>query len=199
MVRNMMEKINFKNMLLIWAIMRNKERFFKLIMGTGVNINKKIYGYTPVECACIYQNIPAVKILAAAGCKLNYRGSIICHVLAEWNQYNTLRALVKRGLDVNMRDRNGRTGLHWAAEKGNVESVEVLLESGADVNAADGDGMTPLAIACMDGEYEIASALLKYGADANCRDSEGLTPLCHAKAKQRRNIQKLLLANGAEF
>lgn len=169
------------------------------MMGTDVDINKKIYSFTPVECACIYQNIPAIKLLVMAGCKLNYRGSIVCHVLAEWNQYNTLKWLVKRGLDVNVRDCNGRTGLHWAAEKGSVESAEVLLESGADVNVVDGDDMTPLIIACMDGEYKIVSALLRYAADVNCRDSEGLTPLYHAKAKQRKNIQRLLMVNGAKF
>lgn len=198
-MRNKKDKMDFKYMLLVWAIMKNKMRFLNFIIGTDVDINKKIYGFTPVECACIYQNITAIKLLVAAGCKLNYRGSIVCHVLAEWNQYKDLKWLVKKGLDVNVRDCNGRTGLHWAAEKGSVESVEVLLDSGADVNVMDGDNMTPLTIACMDGEYEIIELLLKCGANVNCQDGEGHTPLYHAKEKQRKNIQQLLLTNGANL
>lgn len=182
------------NSLLVRAAIKNKTKLLKFAIQMGADIDKKVYGFTPVECACIYQNDQAIKILVESGCRLNDNGSIICHVLAEWNRYRILKGLVKKGLDVNMRDCNGRTGLHWAVEKGSTESVAVLLESGADVNVTDRDNMTPLMIACIDGNYEIAALLLKYGAAVNCRDSEGHTPLFYAKEKQWRNIQRLLLA-----
>lgn len=34
-------------------------------------------------------------------------------------------------------------------------------------------------------------------ANVNCQDGEEHTPLYHAKEKQRKNIQQLLLSNGA--
>lgn len=190
--------VDVKSMFLMQAVIKNNIKLLKFAVKMGADINKKVYGYTPIECACIYQNNQAIKVLAALGCKLNYSGSIICHVLAEYDQYNILKALVRKGLDVNRKDRNGKTGLHWAAEKGCVKSVAVLLESGADVNVMDEENMSPLAIACINGNYEVADLLIKYNADVNCRDGEGRTSLFYAKAKQLKKIQQLLLVNGAD-
>lgn len=191
-------RIDCKSLFLIWAIMKNKTNLVKLLIEKNVDINKKICGFTPIECACIYQNSQMIKYMVEAGCKLNYKRSTICHILAEYDQYNILKELVKRGLDVNKRDCSGRTGLHWAAEKGNVQSVSVLLSSGANVDAVDGDDMTPLIIACIDGNYAVVVLLINYGANINYRDREGHTPLFHAKARQRKNIQRFLLMNGAD-
>lgn len=190
--------VDIKSRLLVWAAIKNKTKLLKFVIKMGADIDKKVYGYTPIESACIYQNNQIIKILVKSGCKLNYSGSIICHLLAEYDQYNILSGLVKKGLEVNMRDENGRTGLHWAAEKGNVRCTAILAESGADLNIKDRNGMAPLTIACINGNYEAAVILLKHNAEVNCRDSEGHTPLFHAKIKQRKMIQELLLANGAD-
>ena len=45
------------------------------------------------------------------------------------------------GGDVNAKDDDGRTPLHYAASK---EIAELLIASGADVNAKTDDGETPL-------------------------------------------------------
>jgi len=41
--------------------------------------------------------------------------------------------LIEKGADVNARDIDGNTPLHWAANFGNVESINLLLKAGADV------------------------------------------------------------------
>ena len=65
---------------------------------------------------------------------------------AAW-QGQALTVRMRLGLgevDVNARDRAGRTPLHMAAMRGHREMAEVLLSNGALVNACDGDGWTPL-------------------------------------------------------
>ena len=52
--------------------------------------------------------------------------------------------LLEKGADVNAKNNDGWTPLHWASENGHEAIVSLLLEKGADVNAKDNDGETPL-------------------------------------------------------
>ncbi|XP_060208287.1 potassium channel AKT1-like isoform X1 [Lycium barbarum] len=70
-----------------------------------------------------------------------------------------LRQLLKRGMDPNESDSNGRTVLHIAASKGSVECILLLLDFGADPNRKDSEGNVPLWDAMM-GKHEAAIKLL---------------------------------------
>src|SRR4051794_41944959 len=48
-------------------------------------------------------------------------------------------------VDVDSKDKDGRTPLSWAAEKGHEAEVKMLLDTGkVDVDWKDEDGRTPL-------------------------------------------------------
>ena len=51
---------------------------------------------------------------------------------------------IAAGADVNAKDENGVTPLHWAETE---EIAELLIAKGADVNARTGSGETPLDLA----------------------------------------------------
>ena len=73
-----------------------------------------------------------------------------------------------RAADLNVRDHEGQTPLHWLASKlGSAQDVRVadwLIQSGADVNATDERGLTPLDLAEVRGTEELA-ALLRAAAE----------------------------------
>jgi ankyrin repeat protein len=53
---------------------------------------------------------------------------------------------VEKGADVNARDKNDGTPLHYAVARGHLSVVEFLIEKGADLNARNRYGKTPLNI-----------------------------------------------------
>lgn len=64
-------------------------------------------------------------------------------------------------IDINERDRDGRTALHWASERGYVEIAGALLAvEGIDVNIRDRDKQAPLHLAAANGHVEIMKLLL---------------------------------------
>ncbi|KAG5596658.1 hypothetical protein H5410_037890 [Solanum commersonii] len=70
-----------------------------------------------------------------------------------------LSQLLKKGMDANESDSNGRTVLHLAASKGSVECILLLLDFGSDPNRIDSEGNVPLRDA-MVGKHEAAIKLL---------------------------------------
>lgn len=60
--------------------------------------------------------------------------------------------LQQEGNSVKKLTHDGRTYLHWAANKGNVELVKILLEKGADINLSDDKGAIPIAFAAANGQ-----------------------------------------------
>ena len=47
----------------------------------------------------------------------------------------SVRAFLKKGLDVNEAQGDGSTALHWAAIKGDAEMAQMLIYAGANVRA----------------------------------------------------------------
>ena len=85
---------------------------------------------------------------------------------------------IKKGDDVNAaRERDGRTPLHAAAQRGHKRVVAVLLNDGASVDSRDNEGNTPLHLAAANGHDDTVRALLSDGADATSRNNADRTPL----------------------
>jgi ankyrin repeat protein len=108
------------------------------------------------------------------------------------------RALIKQGVDVNAREADGTTALHWAVRSDDQEMVETLLRTGANVQAVNRYGVTPLALAATNGNAGILQALLKAGADPNAASPEGETALMTAAKTGDRDSVAALLDYGAD-
>lgn len=78
----------------------------------------------------------------------------------------TIKYLIGQpGNTVDKLTHDGRTYLHWAANRGNAEVVEYLLNKGAKVNILDSHGTTPLLFAAASGQpnTKIYDLLLAHG------------------------------------
>ncbi|DAZ96082.1 TPA: hypothetical protein N0F65_005860 [Lagenidium giganteum] len=98
-----------------------------------------------------------------------------------------VKRAIKNGCDLNTKDDEGRTMLHWAVDRSQTEIVETLLESGALPNEQDEDGMTPLHYAVSCELEDMVRLLMKHGASPTVEDNDGETPL-DAASEEIRSI-----------
>ena len=110
-------------------------------------------------------------------------------------------ALIQTGADVNAKDPEGFTPLHFAfvyKPSSLKKIIQLLLSSGADPNAATTiSGYTPLHFACkLTDDGTLAGLLIQAGADVNRanKDDAGCTPLHFS---MHPDISTVLLEAGA--
>lgn len=115
-----------------------------------------------------------------------------------------LRSLLSRHANIELRDTEQRTALHYAAELGSSESVAILLNAGADANVADVIGLTPLFVATLEiwslsEMSKIVSLLKEHGADLEAKDQSGKTTLYYAVELHSTTALDALLKSGAKY
>ncbi len=108
-----------------------------------------------------------------------------------------LNYLAKKGADVNARNTDGDTAMHFAGRSGHVEAVLKLAEWKAKVNVKNIQGETPLHCAVRAGYPDVVAEMIKLGADVNAADQGGMTVLMAAITAKyddyKENIVELLL------
>ena len=96
------------------------------------------------------------------------------------NQIKAVNERLKSGgkEDVNLKDKNGNTGLHLACEKGLTDMVKLLVRYSARIDDKNNcPGWTPLHFAAYEGHVEIVEFLVHVaGAKPNVTDNQGDTP-----------------------
>lgn len=88
------------------------------------------------------------------------------HFATVYSWEGMVTVLLAAGAEVDARDLNGETPLHWAAGRNrNPAVVAELVEAGADLTARDSDGNTPLHASRSNWNPAVAHLLLELGAD----------------------------------
>src|SRR5262245_56431118 len=109
-----------------------------------------------------------------------------------------VRALLQKHIDVNAREGDGATALHWAVYGDDEAIVKLLVLAGADVNAANDLAITPLYLASVNGNASITRLLLDKGARVDAASETGVTPLMEAARVGSTETVRLLLDLGAD-
>jgi ankyrin repeat protein len=140
-----------------------------------------------------------IVLLAVAGLTAGGNESRLIDAVKAGNDA-AVRALLKTpsgARDVNAREVDGTTALHWAARADDAATAKLLLEAGANASAANRYGVTPLALAATNGSAAMIEMLLGAGADAHTAMSRGETVLMRAARTGNPDAVKLLIAHGA--
>ena len=126
----------------------------------------------------------------------------------EKNKHQVLQKMLLLGSDPNIKDSNGWTALHYAAQNGDFESVQILIDKKADINAFSNNGRTPLHLAAKMNRKNIVRYLLdkileKYKGDSqkyiNTKDEHGCTPIHLAAKEGNKECLEILLSKGADL
>lgn len=113
--------------------------------------------------------------------------------------YQTVRALIDAGADVNAVDQYDMTPLMWAARRKNLAAMECLIDAGANLDAQDGAERTALHHAVLYSHAAVAELLLKRGCNQELKQMHGCTALDLAKSSQKpEELARLLFAYGAK-
>jgi ankyrin repeat protein len=125
------------------------------------------------------------------------RGMTSLHHAAYLNDPEAVRAELRRGIPVDVRDDGGWTPLHWSIDMAQAwgepeQVVSLLLEAGASPNSVDNSGFSVLMMVCGRNNARILEQLIKAGAGINLRSAE-TTPLHEAaRGNFTEGIQRLL-------
>jgi len=112
-----------------------------------------------------------------------------------------VRQLLRDGADVNVKQGDGMTALHWAAEIGNAKLVDMLVYAGAYVDAGTRIGQyTPLHIASREGHADIVRLLIAAGANVDAATTNsGAMPIHLGAASGNADTVTALIAGGADI
>ena len=104
-----------------------------------------------------------------------------------------VRALIKERADINARQGDGATALHWAVHLDDSDLVSLLISAGAKADVADDTGVTPLYLACLNRRGALVQTLLTAGANPNAALVTGETVLMTcARAGEATGVRALL-------
>jgi ankyrin repeat protein len=107
-------------------------------------------------------------------------------------------AAIKTGADVDARDGDGSTPLHWAVYKVDHAVAEALLKAGADPNVRSNLGAVPLMEAANLADLELVRLLLKHRARVDLANDDGQTALMLAARTSNVQIGEALIKAGAD-
>lgn len=126
--------------------------------------------------------------------------SLLIFEATRYGGYDKVKEIIESGFDVNQRDTENVTLLHWAAINNRSEIVKYLILKGAVVDAVGGETKsTPLHWATSVGHLKMVVLLMKHGADPTIMDSEGFNCLHLAAQFGKTGIVAYLLAKGVDI
>ncbi|MGK2860225.1 MAG: ankyrin repeat domain-containing protein [Thermoanaerobaculia bacterium] len=105
--------------------------------------------------------------------------------------------LIEKGAAVDARAADGRTAMHFAAQRGDGERAKALLDRGATIDAQDEDGDTPLMYAARADDPAALRLLILRKADLELWNHDGRTALDQVDNYTDKTAAEILRAAGA--
>lgn len=198
---------------LMMAVAMNYADVARLLLDKGANINQTApNGVTPLVAGVLNGHPEMVKLLLDHGAKMDtgigeakdaltmatvgtipkFAVTLKGATTTNEERLATLKLLLDRGADANVKQPEGYNPLILIAEAGGPEAAVLFLDHGAKVDAARTGNITPLMTAAHNGNLEVARVLLKRGANRQLKSDDGKTALDYAKEQKHPELVKLL-------
>ena len=107
--------------------------------------------------------LTTIAVVLVVGCGPPEPPEVSIHDAAKKGNIEAVKQHLAAGTDVNAKNWDGWTPLHYAVNRRRKETAALLIAKGADVNVLDGGGYTPLDRAIKKNHTEIADLLRKHG------------------------------------
>jgi ankyrin repeat protein len=119
-------------------------------------------------------------------------------VASATNRLDYVNLLISSGNSPDDVDKEGRTGLMYAAMSNYADIARVLVDHAAKLDIRDKLGFTALHWAAERGSVEIMRLLLAARAFVDAQNTQGITPLMLASSSGNAGAVRLLLQNSAD-
>ena len=163
-VREIIKRNNLK----IYARENDDPKFYELMKSLGA----KVEGYPD---KFIVSDVNAIK---------KGKRDALIHEAAKKADLSTLKNLVKKGADVNLKNGNGSTALHIVAKQGNADFVKFYHKNDKEKIAS---------LPSKQDYIDVVSFLIEKGADVTVKDRNNYEPLYYAAKRSRTEIVEILL------
>lgn len=184
---------NMDETALIIAARHGNLGIVRTLLNAGADINARSkYGDTALTAATYFCHPNVTDFLLENGADVNVKnegfGSTPLMLAVECGDLTSVKALIKKGANVNEKNKKGMTALIPASVKGHTEIVQALLEAGANTEETWEEETVALYEAAQQGHDSIVKLLIDKGADINAKSKRnGWTPLMIAVAEGHSN------------
>ncbi len=147
---------------LMWATWHKRVNIFNILLEHNANIDQVCsHGFTALDIAVRNNDTDFLKLLMSNNAHLNMGREPEFHCAAIHNCTETVITLLKEyKVDINQKDKEGKTALMKAAYLGNLNVVKALLEfKEIDINCKNKYGETARDRAVKEGKLDIVQAL----------------------------------------
>lgn len=169
-------------------------RVVKLLIEKGSDANPFIPGVwvTPLSWAAENGYREVVDYLLDNGAQADEKNNMLIRFSVTRGLTKLFYALQEKGANFDLRNNNGGTIMHLAAEGGSVDIMKAFKEKGGGINSPDRYGWTPLHYASYNDRKDAVAFLIANGANANSPDYSGKTPYSISVSRRNEGIVKLL-------
>ena len=106
---------------------------------------------------------------------------------------------LEHGLNMHIRDKNGRNALFWSVYFNNIEASKILLSLDSDLIVSSKYQLHIFHYAIYKNNLALIKHLIEEGMSVEIKDNFLATPLIYAALYKRTNILEYLLNKGADL
>jgi len=175
-----------------YAAKAGKMEMVQLLIKAGADVNAKDQnGLTPLVKTAS-RNIAELLIAKGTDIDAGEGYWTALHNAVRFRHRDTTELLIQNGANVNAKNNDGKTPVHYAVLLGSTEVIRMLLVAGADIDSIS----LNIRSLILTGDVRVVNPLIAKSGDVDAKDESGCTMLHFA---DDTSVVELLLDKGANI